>query len=187
MALEKQYPPEIIETEHLVLKRQSVDMAERLFVVKDRDRAHLTPFIYSMDKTHSVEDVRNRTEMLSRKWDEYANYSYLLFSKNDNNEIIGAVKLRLMNWESYSVHVGYWLVSPYQGRGLMAEAVTTMVKQAFDMGFNRLEIRCRPDNKRSQAVARRCGFTYEGTLRQASYVREQFYDEMVFSRLKSDS
>lgn len=186
MSLEKQYPPEKIETDRLVLKRKTPDMADELFEVIDNSRAHLMPFMCWLDKTQHIDDVRENSLKALEDWNSYDNFTYLLLDK-DLGTIIGSLDLQKINWDNYKACIGYWIESLAQGRGLMAEAVTALSRVAYDIGFNRLEIHCRGDNERSQAVALRCGFTREAILRQARFFHGQFYDEMIFARLRDDN
>jgi ribosomal-protein-serine acetyltransferase len=55
--------------------------------------------------------------------------------------------------------IGYWLLSKYEGRGLM----TIFVKACIDYGFDKLNlskiiIKCAEKNARSSAVPKRLGF-----------------------------
>lgn len=67
-----------------------------------------------------------------------------------------------------SKEMGYSLSEEYWGKGLMTEAAQEVIRYGFDV--LKLEIICictGPENRRSQSVIRKCGFTYEGTLRRA--------------------
>lgn len=67
-----------------------------------------------------------------------------------------------------SKELGYSLSEEHWGKGIMTEAA----KAVIDYGFKYLKLEiiaiCTgPENQRSQSVIRKCGFTYEGTLRRA--------------------
>ena len=67
-----------------------------------------------------------------------------------------------------SRELGYSLSEEYWGRGLMTEAAKEVIRYGFEeMGLEMISICTGPENKRSQNVIRKCGFTYEGTLRRA--------------------
>lgn len=85
---------------------------------------------------------------------------------------------------SYSARMGYDLLKEYRGRGFMTEAMTAATDYGFStMKLNRIVIHIDSRNKPSQALARKLGFTYEGTLRENTYHRGRFPDDMVFSML----
>jgi hypothetical protein len=58
--------------------------------------------------------------------------------------------------------LGFWLVPAALGRGLASEAVSALVRTAFEIdGLARLEIRCDAHNARARALAARLGFRLE--------------------------
>ena len=67
-----------------------------------------------------------------------------------------------------SKELGYSLSEEYWGRGIMTEAASRLINYAFEfLRLDILSIRTGENNKRSQSVINKCGFTYEGTLRRA--------------------
>lgn len=57
--------------------------------------------------------------------------------------------------------VGYWLGVPYWGRGLMTEALRTLMRRAFEtLGLSALWCGWFDGNCRSQRVQEKCGFRY---------------------------
>ena len=70
------------------------------------------------------------------------------------------------HWSSTDVaQFGYWLAAGARGRGFATRAVTLMTSWLFELGAARVFLTIQSDNAASAAVARRAGFTYEGTLR----------------------
>lgn len=67
-----------------------------------------------------------------------------------------------------SKELGYSLAEEYWGRGLMTEAANSMIEYAFDeLRLDVLSITTMEDNIRSRRVIEKCGFKYEGTLRNS--------------------
>ena len=84
--------------------------------------------------------------------------------------------------------LGYVLSEDYWRRGLMTEAARRVIRHAFEaMGTDLLSIYHFPFNARSKRVIEKCGFRYEGTLRQAYRLYDgQFLDEVCYSLLKDE-
>lgn len=62
-----------------------------------------------------------------------------------------------------SYEIGYWCRKRFEGQGFVTEAVKAMTETLFGhMRANRVYIRCDSRNHRSQAVALRCGYNFEG-------------------------
>ncbi|MEZ4594730.1 MAG: GNAT family N-acetyltransferase [Chloroflexota bacterium] len=94
---------------------------------------------------------------------------WLLIFLKGTETLIGSSGLHNANWDVPSFEIGYWLHSDHTGHGYITEAVNGICQFAFQhLGAQRLFIRCDSENVRSAAVARRCGFIFEGTHRHDS-------------------
>jgi ribosomal-protein-serine acetyltransferase len=118
------------------------------------------PWAVTVDSAEGYE-IRAREGQLSylgRK-----DFWLLIFLKGSQT-LIGSSGLHSANWDVPSFEIGYWLHTNYTGKGYITEAVNGICHFAFtELQAQRLFIRCDSENKRSVAVARRCGFTFEGT------------------------
>jgi RimJ/RimL family protein N-acetyltransferase len=86
-----------------------------------------------------------------------------------------------------SIEVGAIHYSPALARSSGAtEAMYLMMRRAFELGYRRYEWKCDSLNAPSRAAARRLGFTYEGTFRQASVYKGRSRDTAWFSVLDSE-
>lgn len=82
-------------------------------------------------------------------------------------ELSGGVGLDI-DWRDAVAEVGYWLHPNARGQGLAARVVTEMCRFGFGLGLRRIHLQAAVTNPGSVAVARRCGFTEEGRLREAA-------------------
>ena len=86
-----------------------------------------------------------------------------------------------------SIEVGYISFSPaLQKTRAATEAMYLMMKWAFDAGYRRYEWKCNDLNLASKGAAKRFGFTYEGTFRQALVVKGRNRDTAWFSLLDNE-
>lgn len=81
---------------------------------------------------------------------------------------------------------GYWLAAGARGRGLATSAVTLMTGWLFGLGAARVFLTIQSENAASAAVARRAGFTYEGTLRAYAVWQGRRKDVDVFAMLPDE-
>ena len=98
-------------------------------------------------------------------WEEDTHYVYAVL--DNENHIAAACDIKSSNKEN--AEVGYWASALH--RGIMTNTVISLVKIAKEAGFTNLFADIHPENKRSLAVIRRCGFseterssTYEGHI-----------------------
>ena len=78
---------------------------------------------------------------------------------------------------------GYWLAAGARGRGFATHAVTLMTGWLFELGAARVFLSIQTENTASAAVARRAGFTHEGTLRAHGVWEGQRKDVDLFAVL----
>jgi RimJ/RimL family protein N-acetyltransferase len=80
------------------------------------------------------------------------------------------------------IEVGHINYSPLlQNRPAATEAMYLMMRRVFDLGYRRYEWKCDALNEKSCAAARRLGFVYEGTFRQATLYKGRNRDTAWFS------
>lgn len=97
-----------------------------------------------------------------------------------------------IGWISHSVIGGsmtiqYALVPAARNRGYCTEAVMMMVDYLFlSQNITRIQAETHTENSASQRVLEKAGFTREGTKRQASFVRGQWQDDVLFSILREE-
>lgn len=91
------------------------------------------------------------------------------------------------HWSSTDVaQFGYWLAAGARGRGRATRAVTLMTAWLFEFGAARVFLTIQSENAASAAVARRAGFSFEGTLRADGVWQGQRKDVDVFAVLSDE-
>ena len=89
-----------------------------------------------------------------------------------------------INTRDGSIEVGHINYSPILQKTTAAtEAMFLLMENAFRLGNRRYEWKCNALNESSCRLARRLGFTYEGTFRQMQVVKGQNRDTAWFSLL----
>ena len=81
----------------------------------------------------------------------------------------------------HNAMLGYALDAALQGQGLMHEALTAGLAEAFSRRVNlhRVQAAYRPENTRSAAVLTRLGFTQEGLARDYLYIDGGWRDHVI--------
>jgi RimJ/RimL family protein N-acetyltransferase len=105
----------------------------------------------------------------------------------DADTVLGGASLNDLHPTHLRAAVGYWLAPGARGRGAATRAVRLLAGWAFgDLGLARLELSCGPDNRASQRVAERCGFSREGVLRSHLAFKGGRRDTVLFSLLPGE-
>jgi RimJ/RimL family protein N-acetyltransferase len=108
---------------------------------------------------------------------------YAVVDARGGGGAVGVVSYLRMDPANGVVEIGHiWFGAALQRTPGATETVALLARHAFDgLGNRRLEWKCDAANARSQAAARRFGFTYEGTFRQHQIVKGRNRDTAWFS------
>lgn len=173
----------IIETDRLILRGIVEDDAQDIFEYGKE------PNVGPNAGWKPHEGIEETRELMKQIFINQPNVFGIVLK--ENNKMIGSVGLIKdpKRENPHALMLGYALSEHYWGRGLMTEAS----KAVIDFGFKDTEITvitccCYAFNKRSRRVIEKCGFKYEGCLRQG----EMRYDGKVmdvesFSLLKEET
>lgn len=84
--------------------------------------------------------------------------------------------------------IGYVLNEKYWGQGIMVEVVKRMINQVFTYtNTSLITIYHFPFNKQSKRVIEKCGFKFEGILRQGTVMQNgTVYDDYCYSLSKKE-
>ncbi|WP_027416939.1 GNAT family N-acetyltransferase [Aneurinibacillus terranovensis] len=158
--------------------------AANIFAIIERNRKYLRQFLGWIDFSNCVEDIQDFIAA-SQKMAELNNGgNYLIRYRG---EIAGMVSFNQIDWINHRTSIGYWLVKHAQGKGIMTSSVHALIEYAFNvLGLNRVEIRCATVNRRSQAIAIRLGFKWEGRIREAEWLSDRYVDHHVYGLLKRE-
>lgn len=86
-----------------------------------------------------------------------------------------------------TAEIGYWLGSPFWGRGIMSAALEAFTVFAFaEYGLRRLYARVFAWNPASMRVLEKCGYVKEGVLRESAIKDGRVVDEAIYARLARD-
>ena len=168
----------------LVLRQIEPDDAEELFAVTSRNRGHLREWLPWIDHTRVVASTAafiNHTRHVASLGTGL--HCVIL----EHGEIVGTVSYNRIEPTHRRACIGYWLAREACGRGVMTRAVSAFVHHGFArLALNRQVIACATGNRASAAIAERCGFRFEGVLREAELIRDRYVDHRIHSRLRSE-
>jgi len=101
--------------------------------------------------------------------------------------MIGSIGIDAVSDQHFSGELGYVLARPYWKRGLMTEAVRTVIDAAFRYTpLNRIEAQCLVAHRASARVMEKSGMSFEGILREVRFFKEAFHDLQSWSILRRD-
>ncbi len=104
-----------------------------------------------------------------------------------NNQAAGMVSYLRIIPMSYSIEIGHiWHAVDMQRGRANTEASFLLIKNAFDLGYRRLEWKCNALNMKSRQAALRLGLAFEGIFRQCTVTKNKNRDTSWFALLDKD-
>lgn len=186
MNFHKKQLPEKIESSRIYLMKHPLSLAPKLFSCLEQNRDRLREFLPWVDPTRSENDTLKWLQITHDLWEKFCMFDYGIYLK-ESQEYLGSLGVHTISWENQRCELGFWIRKEFEGQGYISEGIKALEKVCFQMiGFHRIEIRCSGRNALSAYVASRCGYKFEGRLREEALEMGQFRDTLVFSKLESD-
>lgn len=172
-----------LETPRLILRRATLADAEPMFRNWANDK-EVTKYL-TWPPHESVDVTRN----VVASWvDSYGNedYYHWMIVLKETGEPIGSLLASCVG-RVPTAHIGYCIGKTWWHRGIMTEALNTVICYLFEeVGFTRIESMHDPNNPHSGAVMRKCGMTYEGTHRMSDRNNQGICDASYYAILNTD-
>ena len=105
------------------------------------------------------------------------------------NKMIGEVIINETDLDQKKAELVYWLSEPHWRNGYVTEALKVVIDFAFEnLKLRRLELSAFAENSASNSLAKKAGFKYEGTRRQACVPEStgKIHDDHIYSLLKHE-
>jgi ribosomal-protein-alanine N-acetyltransferase len=130
---------------------------------------------------------RARMKRYARDIQDDVAYPFFLFVVETDSLCGGLTLSNIRRGVAQTATLGYWIGEPFAGKGLMTEAVNTLMPFVFDnLGLHRLEAACLPHNAASIRLLKACGFTQEGFARRYLRISGEWHDHLLFAILAED-
>lgn len=169
-----------IVTDRLVIRRETADDAVVIADAIERNRERLLPWLgWATKEAAQASAQLARITEVGEQWDSGEMFDYGIFDLDDGS-FLGKIGMH-RRIGTHGIELGYWLDSKAEGRGVITEATTALVREALALdGVDRVEIHCDAANVRSQAVPRRLGFVLDRIEYQPISAQFETGDHMVW-------
>lgn len=173
-----------IETERLILRR--FEYSDSTSMLRNWIADEKIQSLYS-EPTYETEEAV--TELLTKYITSYEKEDYYRWAIIDKeaNECIGQIAYFLVDSKNHFAEIEYCIGSAFQCRGYATEATKAVIKYGFEkMNLHKVQICTKTINIPSKRVIEKCGFTYEGTLRDYFCMNGEYVGRLYFSILRSE-
>lgn len=175
-------PFPILESERLQLRKVTNDDVNEVFELRSNpETMKYIPRPLAKTKEDALEHIR--TTNLATTANQAINWAITL---KEDNKLIGMICLIRMQPEHFRSETGYILHPDQRGKGIMNEALKTVIDYAFDtIKFHSLVAVMDAENTASAKVVLKQGFVREGQFKQNEFYNGKFLDTDHYSLLNS--
>ncbi|MCB0706349.1 MAG: GNAT family N-acetyltransferase [Saprospiraceae bacterium] len=175
------FPYRELETERLLLRKmEERDLPQLLEMRSDPRVMKYIP----RPIAKSLEDMQEMLQMIQETVAKGEGIHWGIFTKT-NPRLIGGIGYYRCQRANFRGEIGYMLHPDFQGKGLMQEAVETVLNYGFkEMEFHSVEAHIHPDNEASIGVMTRNNFVKEAHLRENTFHNGAFEDTLIFSLIR---
>ena len=174
----------LIETERLILREFKYADDENMLKYWIND-----PKIQSLYGEPVYSTKKEVKELLDKYISSYEKSDYYRWAiiLKETDECIGQIACFLVDNNNQFAEIEYCIGSLFQRKGLATEATKAVIKYGFDkMNLHKVQISHKSINIPSRKVIEKCGFVYEGTLRDFFYQDGKYIDRLYYSILKDE-
>lgn len=171
----------IVINDTLTLHSVNDRFIEPLYALVQRNKAYLQQ---AMDWPKSVVSSSDIRRTVQGNYQLHHRGYAKMFMILHHGAVCGVISFNQIEPTNKAAYIGYWLDHDLQGQGIVSQALQAMMEHyAGDGSVRRFVIKCIVENRASNQVAQRNGFTLEGRLKQAEYLNGQFHDQNIYARL----
>lgn len=171
----------MLETKKTILKKYQTGEGIHLYKLINNNRERLKNWF---PKTvSSITDVIKAEEFILERikgMQENKNFSFGIWEKISNT-LIGHLFLHDIDWTIAKVELGFYITKEKEGKGLMKEALSIVIKFCFEtLELKKILLRIAPENERSTILSENLGFTKEGIIRNDFITIDGILKDLIY-------
>jgi ribosomal-protein-alanine N-acetyltransferase len=170
-----------LKTERIVLRRIIESDAPAILSLRSDER--VMQFI-DRPRAQSIEDALELITKIDSSIESNDGINWGI-SLIENPELIGTIAFWRIDKPNYRAEIGYMLGHEFHGKGLMQEAISTVIKFGFEqMQLHSIEANVNPGNTVSKKILEKNGFVQEAYFKENYYYNGKFLDSVIYSLVK---
>lgn len=173
-----------ITTDRLILRRfeySDDDSMLRNWIADDKIQSMYSEPVYS-----TKEEVKELLDKYIGSYERPDYYRWAVIEKA-SGECIGQIAYFLVDSKNHFAEIEYCIGAEFQCRGYATEATKAVIAFGFDrINLHKVQICTKTINQPSRRVIEKCGFTYEGTLRDYFFMNGEYVGRHYFSILREE-
>lgn len=180
----KKIGTQTIETERLILRKFNLKDVTSAFKNWASDKE--VQYFYR----EPVYETKEKTEALLKDYiEKYKGLNYYRWAVilKESGECIGQIAYFFVDSENNSAEIEYCIGKHFQNKGYATEAAVNVIDFGFKkISLHKVQISHMGGNNKSKRVIEKCGFKYDGTLRDYFYIVGKYVDRVYYSILENE-
>lgn len=175
---------ETIETERLILRRFNIDDTEAVFKNWAADKE--VQYYYREPTYETFDKAKELVENFIDKYSDSNVYRWAVTIK-ETGECIGQIAYYFVDTDNNCAEIEYCIGQCFQKKGFATEAAKAVIKFGFKkIELHKIAISHMGGNDKSKRVIEKCGFHYDGTMRDYFYIDGKYIDRLFYSILEDE-
>ena len=151
-----------LESERLILRK--ITQADANDMYEYSSKPDVSKYL-SWNPHSDISQARDYIDSVIEEYSADKSYCWAI-ELREIIKFIGIVRIFDVSLSNKRGEISYILNPEFQGKGLMIEAIATVIDFCFNkLKFNRIQARCTKDNLSSERIMQKLGMKYEGTLK----------------------
>lgn len=173
-----------IKTERLILRRFETSDADDMLKYWIADEN--VQFNYGEPVYKTYNEVKCLLDKYTNSYKNPDYYRWAIIEKK-SGFCIGQIAYFLMDSKNHFAEIEYCIGTDFQNKGYATEATKAIIAFGFNnIHLHKVQICCKSVNVKSRRVIEKCGFTYEGALRDYFYLDGVYVDRLYYSMLDKE-
>lgn len=174
----------VLYTDDLILRKpENSDMEDIAAMVSD-------PEVAKYDWYEPMSDTEKIKKIFLDDYEEsYREKEEITWGivEKKSDRFIGVVNLSDFDTYNKKCEIGYYLNRNFWNKNYMTQSVKEVVKFTFKKtDMNRIEAFITVGNDASVRMLEKCGFSYEGCVRERDFIKGDFVDSVIMAILRRD-
>jgi ribosomal-protein-serine acetyltransferase len=176
-----------LETAHFRLRAPKRGDAVLLHDAIAETLPDLVPWLPWARPDHGRAETRRYLRAARAAWSRRTAFEFLIEDRK-TGQLCGVTSLHRIDWLRACAGLGYWVRRSAWNRGVATEAANAALLHGIgSLRLHRVEALVALENKASQRVVEKLGFTREGVAREAEYIDGRHLDHIQYSFLRGDA
>ncbi len=178
-----------MQFDHYSIRPLALSDLDAYYAMVDKNRKRLADFFAgTVSRTATLEDTKIFLADIVERAKDRTYFPFVIID-NTQEAIIGFLDLKNLDWNLPKSEMGLYMDVDHGGQGISHRAMDVFCTYCFETyGFEKLFLRTHKTNAAAVAIAEKCGFILEGTLRKDYKTTSgELVDLLYFGRLRNES